>query len=94
MATLYRSQQQPSRVLKTWFSAPFPELPKVHVHNPVIAYENGDEFLKYWYMAAEGKLDPFVLVVEGSIPNEKIKKEGYWAALGTDPHTKAADHDV
>jgi hydrogenase small subunit len=29
-----------------------------------------------------------VLVVEGSIPNEKIKKEGYWAALGTDPNTK------
>ena len=28
-----------------------------------------------------------MLVVEGSIPNEKIKKEGYWAALGTDPDT-------
>ena len=25
-----------------------------------------------------------MLVVEGSIPNEKIKKEGYWAAHGTD----------
>src|SRR6202035_2431631 len=52
-----------------------PGLPKVHIHNPVLAYENGDEFMKYWYLAAEGKLDPFVLVVEGSIPNEKIKKE-------------------
>ena len=51
-----------------------PGLPKVHVHNPVIAYEVGDDFLKYWYQAEEGKLDPFVLVVEGSIPNEKIKK--------------------
>ena len=29
-----------------------------------------------------GGSGPFVLVVEGSIPNEKIKKEGYWAALG------------
>jgi hydrogenase small subunit len=38
-------------------------------------------------MAERGELDPFVLVVEGSIPNEKIKKEGYWAALGTDPKT-------
>src|SRR6478672_5306333 len=64
-----------------------PGLPKVHVHNPVIAYENGDDFMKYWYLAEQGRLDPFVLVVEGSIPNEKIKKEGYWAALGTDPHT-------
>jgi len=37
-----------------------PGLPKVHLHNPVLAYENGDEFLKYWYLAAEGKLNPFV----------------------------------
>ena len=30
---------------------------------------------------------PFVLVVEGSIPNEKNKTEGYWAAFGTDQTT-------
>ena len=65
-----------------------PGLPKVHLHNPVLAYEVGDDFMKYWYMAWEGKLDPFVLVVEGSIPNESIKEEGYWAALGTDPATE------
>jgi hydrogenase small subunit len=64
-----------------------PGLPTVHLHNPVLAYEVGDDFMKHWYDAAEGKLDPFVLVVEGSIPNEKIKKEGYWAALGTDAKT-------
>jgi hydrogenase small subunit len=64
-----------------------PGLPKVHIHNPVIAYENGDDFLKYWYLAEQGRLDPFVLVLEGSVPNEKIKKEGYWAALGTDSKT-------
>ena len=64
-----------------------PGLPKVHLHNPVLAYEVGDDFMKYWYLAEEGKLEPFVLVVEGSIPNEKIKLEGYWAALGTDPDT-------
>src|SRR6202050_2534929 len=65
-----------------------PGLPKVHLHNPVLAVEVGDDFMKFFYQAWEGKLDPFVLVVEGSIPNEKIKKEGYWAALGTDPKTK------
>jgi hydrogenase small subunit len=64
-----------------------PGLPKVHLHNPVLAYEVGDEFMKFWYQAAEGKLNPFVLVVEGSIPNERIKSEGYWAALGTDSKT-------
>src|SRR5499425_1536664 len=64
-----------------------PGLPKVHLHNPVLAYEVGDDFMKYWHMAAEGRLEPFVLVMEGSVPNEKIKKEGYWAAMGTDPDT-------
>ncbi len=64
-----------------------PGLPTVKLHNPVLAYEVGDDFLKPWHEAAAGRLDPFVLVVEGSIPNEKINKEGYWAALGTDKAT-------
>src|ERR1700693_2174215 len=64
-----------------------PGLPKVHLHNPVLAYENGDEFMKFFYEAEKGLLEPFVLVVEGSIPNETIKKEGYWAAVGTDAAT-------
>jgi hydrogenase small subunit len=65
-----------------------PGLPKVHLHNPVLAYEVGDDFMKYWYLADEDRLGaPFVLVIEGSIPNEEIKREGYWAALGTDKKT-------
>ena len=65
-----------------------PGLPKVHLHNPVLAYEVGDEFMNYWYQADEGRLGaPFVLVIEGSIPNEEIKREGYWAALSTDKKT-------
>src|ERR1700679_3062000 len=58
-----------------------PGLPKVHVHNPVIAYENGSDFLKFWYDAEAGKLDPFVLVIEGSIPTGKIHRDpnGYRA---------------
>ena len=38
-------------------------------------------------MAARGELDPFILVVEGSIPDETNKAEGYWATFGTDPVT-------
>jgi hydrogenase small subunit len=64
-----------------------PGLPKVHLHNPVLAYEVGDDFMQYWHKAAAGELEPFVLVLEGSVPNEEIKTEGYWAAMGTDPHT-------
>ena len=64
-----------------------PGLPKVHLHNPVLAMEVGDEFMKYYYQAEKGELDPFVLVLEGSVPNERIKKDGYWAAQGTDHRT-------
>src|SRR5438270_11957601 len=64
-----------------------PGLPKVHLHNPVLAMEVGDEFMKFFYQAEKGELDPFVLVMEGSIPNERIKKEGYWAGYGTNPDT-------
>jgi hydrogenase small subunit len=64
-----------------------PGLPKAHLYNPVLAYDTGDDFLRPFHAAKEGQLEPFVLVVEGSIPNEKIKKEGYWAALGTDRTT-------
>jgi hydrogenase small subunit len=64
-----------------------PGVPQIALHHPVLDYENGDDFLKYWYQAERGELDPFVLVVEGSIPNETIKAEGYWAAMGADPFT-------
>jgi hydrogenase small subunit len=62
-----------------------PGVPRVRLHNPVLATENGAEFLAAFHRAAAGELEPFVLVVEGSIPNEKIKAEGYWAAMGTGP---------
>jgi hydrogenase small subunit len=62
-----------------------PGLPRVHLHNPVLAYEVGDDFMEWWYRAERGELDPFVLVLEGSVPNEAIHEEGYWAAFGTGP---------
>jgi hydrogenase small subunit len=36
---------------------------------------------------ADGKLAPFILVIEGSISNEQNKKEGYWASFGTNQTT-------
>jgi hydrogenase small subunit len=64
-----------------------PGLPRVRLHNPVLAYEVGAEFLETFERAARGELGPYILVVEGSIPNEKNKAAGYWAAMGTDPNT-------
>jgi len=42
-----------------------PGLPKVHLHNPVLAYENGAEFMEPFHAAARGEMDNFVLVMEG-----------------------------
>jgi hydrogenase small subunit len=64
-----------------------PGIPKVHLHNPVLAYANGEDFLRPFHQAAKGELAPFLLVVEGSIPNETNKQEGYWATFGTDQVT-------
>src|SRR5436309_8355866 len=64
-----------------------PGLPRVRFHNPVLAYETGERFLEPFHQAGEGRLGPFILVVEGSIPNERNKAEGYWAGLGTDRTT-------
>jgi hydrogenase small subunit len=68
-----------------------PWLPKVRLHNPVLAFENGEDFLEPFHRAARGELGaPYILVVEGSIPNEKINADngGSWAGLGMDPLTK------
>jgi hydrogenase small subunit len=64
-----------------------PWIPKVKLHNPFLAYDVGEDFLRAFHLAADGKLAPFILVIEGSIPNEQNKKEGYWASFGTNQTT-------
>jgi hydrogenase small subunit len=76
---------QPS--IEDVLSGAIPWIPKVRLFNPFLSMENGDELLHYFHLAAEGRLGPFILVVEGSIPDETNKKEGYWATFGTDRST-------
>lgn len=64
-----------------------PGIPKVRLHNPFLAYENGEEFMEFFYKGADGRIEPFILVVEGSIPNENNKAEGYWASFGANCET-------
>ncbi len=69
-----------------------PGLPKVAVHWPLIDFECGpaggaDDFLEWFWKADRGELEPFVLVVEGSIPNEALAGEGYWSGFGNNPLT-------
>src|SRR4051794_20324585 len=64
-----------------------PGLPKVHLHNKVLAFETGDDFVEAFRKAWRDELGPYVLVVEGSIPNEQINGDGFWTSFGTDPAT-------
>jgi len=61
-----------------------PGLAQVAVHRPLIDFEcgpnGGADFLAWFVKADRGELEPFVPVVEGSIPNEKLHDEGYWSA--------------
>jgi hydrogenase small subunit len=65
-----------------------PGLPKVHLHNKVLAFETGDEFVEWFWKAKRGELDPFVFVFEGSVPNERINGEGFWSSFGWDHETR------
>src|SRR6201995_1634010 len=61
-----------------------PGMPRVVIHNQVIAFETGQEYIQAWFDAEQGKLDPFVLVIEGSLGNEQINGEGHWSGFGVD----------
>ena len=65
-----------------------PGIPKACLHNSFLNYAAGDQFLKPFFLAAEDSARPFILVVEGSIPDERNKDAGYWAAFGSDKATR------
>ncbi|MGI8510958.1 MAG: hydrogenase expression protein HypE [Gemmatimonadaceae bacterium] len=67
-----------------------PGLPKVNLHNKVLSPTlGGEEFLAPFRKAARGELGPYVLVIEGSIPNQRIiEGDGYWTAFGNDENGK------
>lgn len=82
----FTSATQPS--LEDFLDRSLPGLPEMVFDWPLLAYDVGDEFLVPFHRAAAGELgEPFILVIEGSVPNEDINGDGYWAAMGTDPAT-------
>src|SRR5579883_343909 len=77
---------QPS--LEDLVGGAIPGVPRMQLHHPVLAYENGADFLDVFTRAAAGELAPFILVVEGSVPDD-LGPGLAWAAFGTDPETGA-----
>src|SRR5258708_31064735 len=60
-----------------------PGLPKIAVHWPLIDFECGleqgaDNFIEWFWQPDRGELEPFCLVLEGSIPNESVDGHGYF----------------
>ncbi|GIF00600.1 hydrogenase expression protein HypE [Paractinoplanes rishiriensis] len=69
-----------------------PGLPPIDLHWPYFDFnsgpdQGGDSFIEWWHRAARGELDPFILIVEGSVPDETNKPAGYWSGFGNDPAT-------
>lgn len=52
------------------------------VFHPAVMPPWGDKAIKVLKDAAEGKYDPFVLVLEGAIPDEDKAGEGFWCMVG------------
>jgi len=62
-----------------------PALPRVVLHHPVLSVSAGAGFMKPFHAAASGELGaPYVLVVEGSIPDDQAfpADSGYYSAMG------------
>jgi hydrogenase small subunit len=61
-----------------------PGVPRVELHHPMMSTEAGGEFMEAYRRAADGTLgEPYVLVVEGSVPDDQaFEGPGHFAAMG------------
>ncbi|MDP8942949.1 MAG: hydrogenase expression protein HypE [Actinomycetota bacterium] len=72
-----------------------PGLPRVVLHHPVLSVSAGSEFTKPFQMAVDGKLPPYVVVMEGSVPDDQALPEhrGYFSAMGAGGFDPASEID-
>src|SRR5919198_6642533 len=70
-----------------------PGLPKVILHHPVLSVSAGGDFVAPFRDAVEGRLGaPYVVVLEGSVPDDQALAEGYFSAMGAggfDPESES-----
>jgi hydrogenase small subunit len=62
-----------------------PGLPRLVLYHPVLSVEAGEDFIRNFELAAEGKLDaPYVIILEGSAVDDSliVGQDGYWVGLG------------
>jgi len=60
-----------------------PRLPRVILHHPMVSEDSGHDFMSAYGQAIDGTLDaPYIVVVEGSIPDDQSLNQGNFAAMG------------
>lgn len=57
-------------------------VPRIDLVHPVLSLESGSGYIARLEEAAGGALDPFLLVVEGSLFDERLAGEGCFSGLG------------
>jgi hydrogenase small subunit len=74
-----------------------PGLPKIVLHHPVLSVTAGEEFIREFRRARDGKLGaPYVVLYEGSVADERIAGSlgGYWSAMGVDIDAEGHHHPI
>jgi hydrogenase small subunit len=64
-----------------------PGVPRLVLHHPVLSVEVGEALMRDFELAAAGELGaPYVVVYEGSVPDERIAEAlgGSWSVVGTE----------
>jgi len=70
--------------VESLLSGTIPGVPRVILHHPVLSVEAGEAFVNNYRLAMDGKLDaPYVVILEGSVPDESLSGDGYWSAMGS-----------
>ena len=71
-----------------------PGLPKVHLHNPVLAYESGDDFMKFLVPGRRGQARSVRAGRRGLDPQREDQERRLLGGAGHRPEDRPADHDL
>jgi hydrogenase small subunit len=67
-----------------------PGMPRVVLHHPVLSVAAGHDFIRPFRDAVEGTLGaPYVVVLEGSVPDDQGLEEGFYSGFGVGADTPA-----
>ena len=68
--------------LEEFLAGGLTHIPRIEFIHPALALEAGDRYLEALNRARLGQLDPFILVLEGSVFDERLAGDGSFSRLG------------